>query len=161
MKKTSQPPQRDKPLRLGLLGSSIAFNLRRAHTIALQVFSRQIGQGYGRPGRFTILTLIAENPGLTQTELGRASGLDISTLTPALNDLVRRGLVSRRRPAGDRRTYSLKITARGAAIHSSLQEEAERFEMALARAVGTRNKHALLTLLRRIAAMAQPDTQPG
>jgi hypothetical protein len=49
---------------------------------------------YVRPGRFTILTLIAENPGSARPRWG-ARVADISTLTPALDDPVR-ALVRRR-----------------------------------------------------------------
>ncbi len=138
-------------VRYGVLESSIAFNLRRAHNLALQAFARQIGPGYGKPGRFTILTLIAENPGISQTALGRASGLDISTLTPSLNDLVRRGLVRRQRLPRDRRSYSLHITSTGAGFRDEVSHLALLFDGTLLRAVGAKAKPGLLRALRRIA----------
>jgi DNA-binding MarR family transcriptional regulator len=141
----------DRPIRHGALANSIAFNLRRANNTALQAFARQLGRDYVRPGRFTILTLIAENPGLSQTALGRASGLDISTLTPALDDLVRRGFVKRQRLAHNRRSYALTLTASGVAFHREMARAATAFDRALARAVGPAEKAGLLRALRRIA----------
>ena len=144
-------PEDKRPIRHGVLTSSIAFNLRRANNTALQAFARQLGRDYVRPGRFTILTLIAENPGLSQTALGRASGLDISTLTPALDDLVRRGFVRRQRLKHNRRSYALTLTASGAAFHREMARAATAFDRALARIVGRTEKAQLLRVLRRIA----------
>jgi DNA-binding MarR family transcriptional regulator len=141
----------DRPIRHGALANSIAFNLRRANNTALQAFARQLGRDYVRPGRFTILTLIAENPGLSQTTLGRASGLDISTLTPALDDLVRRGFIRRQRLAHNRRSYALTLTPAGVAFHREMARAATAFDRALARAVGSAEKTVLLRALRRIA----------
>jgi len=143
-------PER-RPIRQGVLARSIAFNLRLAHNTALQAFARQLGRGYVRPGRFTILTLIAENPGISQTALGRASGLDISTLTPALDDLVRRGFIRRQRLPRNRRSYALTITPAGVAFHREMARAAMAFDRALARIVGAAEKRQLLRALQRIA----------
>ena len=76
----------------GPLAHWVGFNLRMAQEAAFQAFSRlsqEIGES---PGRFATLTLIARNPGISQTELSLANGRDKSSLTPVVEDLVRRGL---------------------------------------------------------------------
>src|SRR5262249_60824002 len=84
----------------GPLEHWIGFNLRMAQDASFQAFSR-LSQEIGvKPGRFATLTLIGHNPGISQTALSRANGRDKSTLTPLLADLVRRGLVGRRRAEG-------------------------------------------------------------
>jgi DNA-binding MarR family transcriptional regulator len=155
MRRGASPRPGDKaaePIRYGDLAGSIAFNLRRAHNMALQAFARELGPRHGRAGRFTLMTLIAENPGISQTALGRASGLDISTLTPSLNDLVRRGLVRRRRLAHDRRLYALNITPAGADFYREVARLANVFEARLVGIVGTTGVSRLLRSLKRIAA---------
>ena len=64
---------------------------------AFQAFSRQSQEIGESPGRFATLTLIERNPGISQTELSQAAGRDKSSLTPVLEDLVRRGLIERKR----------------------------------------------------------------
>src|SRR5512135_1246310 len=84
-------------IRFGPLDRWIGFNLRMAQEAAFQAFSRR-SQAIGEhPGRFATLTLIARNPGISQTELSQAAGRDKSSLTPVIEGLVRRGLVERRR----------------------------------------------------------------
>ena len=105
-----------KPLPIGQFRSArhwVGFNLRMAQEAAFQAFShlsQEIGES---PGRFATLTLIARNPGISQTELSLANGRDKSSLTPVVEDLVQRGLVERKRMDDDRRTYRLNLTPSG------------------------------------------------
>src|SRR5690348_2181885 len=85
------------PTKFGPLDHWVGFNLRMAQEAAFQAFSRR-SQAIGEhPGRFATLTLIGRNPGISQTELSQASGRDKSSVTPVVEDLVRRGLVERKR----------------------------------------------------------------
>src|SRR5499433_3180501 len=104
----------------GPLAQWIGFNLRMAQDASFHAFSR-LSQEIGvKPGRFATLTLIGRNPGISQTALSRANGRDKSTLTPLLADLVRRGLVIRRRTRADQRTYRLSLTPAGRRVLAEL-----------------------------------------
>ena len=84
-------------IKFGPLETWVGFNLRMAQEHAFQAFSRRSQEIGESPGRFATLTLIARNPGISQTELSHANGRDKSSLTPVVEDLVRRGLVERKR----------------------------------------------------------------
>jgi DNA-binding MarR family transcriptional regulator len=147
-------------VRLGPLADFIGFHLRMAQEVSFQAFARRVGEVELSPGRFALLMLIGENPGISQAALGRASGRDKSTLTPALDDLERRGLVRRERPASDRRAYALTLTEAGAAMLATLTEHARAHDRALDRIVGSGEKARFLRTLRRIAA-ALRDGETG
>lgn len=135
----------------GPLSEWVGFNLRMAQEAAFQAFSglsREIGE---HPGRFAILTLIARNPGISQTALGAASGRDKSSITPVLDDLVRRGLARRKRIDGDRRAWRLSLTPAGERTLAKLAACARRHERNLDRIVGPRNRAKFVRQLRRIA----------
>jgi DNA-binding MarR family transcriptional regulator len=136
----------------GPLQAWIGFNLRMAQTASFQAFSRLSKEIGMRPGRFATLTLIALNPGISQTALSRANGRDKSTLTPLLADLVRRGFVRRIRARADRRSYGLTLTAAGHDLVRKLTTCAQQHERNLNRIVGARNRSLLLRTLRRIAS---------
>ena len=70
------------------------FMAQEAAFQAFSLLSQEVGES---PGRFATLTLIARNPGISQTELSLANGRDKSSLTPVVEDLVKRGLVERKR----------------------------------------------------------------
>ena len=134
----------------GPLAEWLGFHLRMAQIASFQAFAREVGEVELPPGRFALLTLIGRNPGISQTVLSRAAGRDKSTLTPALRDLKRRGLIARNRLASDRRSYHLTLTADGEAMLQRLTECAARHESKLDRVVGARDRARLLRLLRKI-----------
>jgi DNA-binding MarR family transcriptional regulator len=138
--------------RLGPLDGFLGFHLRLAQEASFRAFAQAVGERGLRPSRFAMMVIIAENPGITQTALGRASGRDKSTLTTAMDDLVKRGLVSRGRDPADRRSYGLGLTAKGRAALARLMRIAEQHDRRLDELVGPANKPLLLQMLRRIIA---------
>jgi len=136
----------------GPLADWVGFHLRMAQIAAFQAFARESGEVDLPPGRFALLTLIGRNPGISQTILSRAAGRDKSTLTPALRDLQRRGLIVRVQLKRDRRAYRLQLTPPGRAMLQRLNACAERHERNLDRVVGRRERGQFLTILRRVIA---------
>lgn len=141
----------DEAARLGPLDNFIGFHLRIAQEASFRAFAQRVGDPDLKPRRFAVLTLIAENPGLTQTALGKAAGRDKSTLTSTLDDLVKRGLVLRERTSRDRRSYTLTLTAAGCALRERLLRAAREHDRDLDRVVGKEKKAEFLALLRKIA----------
>jgi len=95
---------------------------------------------------------IARNPGISQTKLSHANGRDKSSLTPVVEDLVRRGLVERKRMRADRRTYRLNVTLAGKRALVMLTRCARRHELELDRIIGRRDRKRFLQILKKIAA---------
>ena len=140
------------PVNFGPLAHWVGFNLRMAQESAFQAFShlsQEIGES---PGRFATLTLIARNPGISQTELSLANGRDKSSLTPVVEDLVKRGLVERKRMDSDRRTYRLNLTPSGKKVLTMLTRCARRHERNLDRVIGERDRKRFIQILKKIAA---------
>ena len=136
----------------GPLAHWVGFNLRMAQEAAFQAFShlsQEIGES---PGRFATLTLIARNPGISQTELSLANGRDKSSLTPVVEDLVKRGLVERKRMDSDRRTYRLNLTPSGKKVLTMLTRCARQHERNLDRVIGERDRKRFIQILKKIAA---------
>ena len=139
-------------VKFGPLENWIGFNLRMAQEATFEAFSHRSQEIGESPGRFATLTLISRNPGISQTELSHAAGRDKSSLTPVVEDLVRRGLVARKRMEHDRRTYSLNLTPDGKKILTMMTRCARRHERNLDRVIGMRDRKRFLQLLKKIAA---------
>jgi DNA-binding MarR family transcriptional regulator len=136
----------------GPLADWVGFHLRMAQITAFQAFARESGEVDLPPGRLALLTLIGRNPGISQTVLSRAAGRDKSTLTPALRDLQRRGLLMRVQLKNDRRAYRLQLTPAGRGMLQRLTACAERHERNLDRVIGRRERGQFLTTLKRVIA---------
>lgn len=134
----------------GPLENWIGFRLRMAQNASFQAFARLTHDVKIRPGRFATLMLIGRNPGISQTALSQANGRDKSTLTPVLNDLVRRGLVRRQRTPSDRRAYQLTLTAAGKRMLDKLAACAVVHDRNLDRIIGRKDRPRFLAALRQI-----------
>jgi len=139
-------------INFGPLAHWVGFNLRMAQEAAFQAFSRRSQDIGESPGRFATLTLIARNPGISQTELSQANGRDKSSLTPVVEDLVRRGLIQRQRMDNDRRTYRLNLTPAGKKVLTMMTRCARRHERNLDHVIGMRDRKRFLQILKKIAA---------
>jgi len=136
---------------LGWLGGTVGYYLRTAQEAAFDAFARRANDAVARPWRFAILALIDANPGVTQGDLAVALRRNTSTLTPALNELVRRGYVNRRRLKTDQRAYALTLTRRGHEAMLELKASAIEHERDVDRLVGPKNRAEFIGILRRIA----------
>jgi DNA-binding MarR family transcriptional regulator len=108
---------------------------------------------FGLPtGSLTVLSLIAANPGSSQTLLARAAGLNKSALVGIVDELERRGLAARGRSASDRRRNQLTVTADGEAAMKAMFERVRKGEETVRDALGAAEHRRLLDLLDRANA---------
>ena len=93
-----------------------------------------------------VLSALHKSPDLTQLELGKALGLDKTTLTSQLDRLERAGLVERRLDPRDRRARIPHITRTGETLRRKVASATDNVEAAaLAQFDG-----AEIVLLRRL-----------
>ena len=91
------------------------------------------------------------NPGLRQTELVEATGIDRSTLTEILRRLANRGQIVRSRRETDQRANALRITPEGEVVLLSAFEAAERAQQRILEPIDEAEKENAMTLLARLA----------
>lgn len=141
----------------GPLTSLYGYNLRIAQVAVFENFVEVVGQGLaGRmggltPGRFSLLVLLKANPGINQTALSRGVGVDKSTLTPALDQLEKKGLVQRERTARDRRTYALSLSPAGEALLAELMGKVLQHEKNIVAGLTPAERSTLNRLLKKMA----------
>ncbi|MDB5409616.1 MAG: MarR family transcriptional regulator [Rhodospirillales bacterium] len=131
-------------LDLGTLTDSIGFALRGAHQASGAAFSALTG----KPGHFAALTLIANNPGITQMRLADALGRSRSTMVPLLDALERDGLAIREASPRDARSHALAITAAGRDWLAQMTPRVRGHDAALTRGLTAANRAALMRILR-------------
>jgi DNA-binding MarR family transcriptional regulator len=137
---------------LGPLAAGLGFALRRAQAAVAEDFSERFAAEEIRPNQFAVLTVLRHNPGLRQTQVSFALGIQRTNFVPLIDELERRGLAERRRVPGDRRAAALFLTREGAATLDRLEamsrDHTARF---VARAGGAEKFSTLLALLQRVA----------
>lgn len=141
----------------GPLPGLYGYNLRIAQVAVFENFVEVVGQGLaGRmggltPGRFSLLVLLKANPGINQTALSRGVGVDKSTLTPALDQLEKKGLIQRERTAQDRRTYALSLSPAGEALLAELMTKVLQHEKNIVAGLTPAERSTLNRLLQKMA----------
>jgi DNA-binding MarR family transcriptional regulator len=147
--RASQRTEPNGKVRLGVLADWIGFHLRLAQDASFRAFAKHSGQPHLKPGRFAAMMVIHNNPGITQSALGRSISRDKSTVTPLIQDLQRHGLVRRRPSETDRRSMTLELTRSGEAMLAKLLLHARAHDRQLDAIVG-RRKAELIALLKKI-----------
>ena len=135
-------------LRPGLLPGLLGYRLRLAQQAVFRDFGKSVSDI--PPGRVGILLLIDANPGVTQSRLAHAVGLDRSTMVGVLHALEARALLERRRGA-DRRTNGLWLTAGGRKLVASLKRRIRIHERRVAARLMVEEREQLLALLEKLA----------
>jgi DNA-binding MarR family transcriptional regulator len=98
---------------LGRLGSFLGFRLRRVQNQLARDFAVRTASWKLRAGMFSALEIITADPGISQAVLSGRIGLDKSAVVPLVDDLERRGWITRTRSTEDRRRNHLYVTETG------------------------------------------------
>lgn len=136
---------------LGGLNHHVGYLIRRAQLLIFQDFIRTMSSVDIRPAQFSVLTVIARNPGLKQTDVCEALSIKRANLVTMLHELEDRGLATRARAStGDRRSHALYLTDKGEKLLAKLDALALDHDKRLTEALGAENKAQLLRLLGQI-----------
>lgn len=87
--------------------------LRRAQQYAHDLYSKEVGSSGPTPRQYEVLHVVANNAGLSQTDLVHETGIDRSTLADMIARMMKKGLLSRKRTKEDARANAVSITAAG------------------------------------------------
>ncbi len=97
----------------GVLPQTLGYLLRRSQIMLFQHYAATVGKMEITPGQEGLLILISSNPGISQTALAKAAGIERSTLGEVIVYLEKRELVERKSSTQDRRSYALYLSASG------------------------------------------------
>jgi DNA-binding MarR family transcriptional regulator len=134
----------------GPLTDYLGYALRRAQMSAVAEFLEAFKEVDLRPTQLAVLIIISENPGVRQTEVCDALGIQKANFVPLLNELERRGLALRKSVAADRRSSALHLTPLG---HTTLQRALtihDAYENRFVTRLGRRGRDQLLALLNKV-----------
>jgi DNA-binding MarR family transcriptional regulator len=135
---------------MGKMHGYLGYLLRRAQMLAYADFIAELADLNLSPGQFGVLTVIDTNPGLRQSEVSAALGIQKTNFVAVLNGFERRGLAVRKPVAGDRRSYALYLTSEGKALLRAARAAQVRHESRLVERIGEQGRTQLLGLLEKL-----------
>lgn len=149
---TLTPSPGSEALEVAATTGLIGYRLRRTQLAVFNRFLSTFAELELRPADYSVLVLIADNPGRKQTEIAEVLGIKRANFVTLIDGLERRGLIERRSVPGDGRANALHLTAEGKllvtrarALHDTLEGEL------IDRVGGPEARDTLLALLERLA----------
>ncbi len=132
------------------LESLIGYNARRAALAVLEVFLPRMARYELRAVDFSVLSLIAHNPGITSRQLCATLGILPPNLVGMVNLLEKRELVARAPHPRDGRAVGLHLTAGGRKLMREAERTASSVESEVAAALSPAEARTLMRLLKKI-----------
>jgi DNA-binding MarR family transcriptional regulator len=137
-----------KSLDIGVLNEHLGYFIRRLQVWVFQDFIRTLAPVDIRPAQYSVLVVIAANPGLSQSDLADRLGIERARLVRVLDNLERRGLTQRLASPTDRRSHALRLTREGQKILKRAAMLAALHEAKLIEKLGPEQRKSMLTLLK-------------
>jgi DNA-binding MarR family transcriptional regulator len=132
------------------LETLLGYNARRAALAVIAVFLQRM-EPYGlRPVDFSVLSLIAHNPGVTSRQICAALDILPPNLVGMVKSLQKRGLIERRPHPTDRRAQGLHLTTAGQHLHREAEGTASQLEREVATRLTPAELDTLNGLLRKV-----------
>jgi DNA-binding MarR family transcriptional regulator len=142
---------------MGPLDSYLPYLLNRAGARIATAFSEEVRPLGATLQMWRVLAALREGDGRRMGDLSETTSIEVSTLTRLVDNMEKKGLVARRRDAGDARVVALHVTPAGRRLTQRITPIAERYEsVALAGFTAAEAdilKAALRRLYRNMAAL--------
>jgi DNA-binding MarR family transcriptional regulator len=132
--------------------------LHRAHQAVGQIFAMGMQTNDLTPRQLAVLVAVAENEGLSQTDLVERTGIDRSTLADVVKRLKAKGLLQRRRTKEDARAYAVKLTEEGRRVLRTAEPLAKRVEERILDALPAKQRDQFMSGLASVAMALQQPT---
>jgi DNA-binding MarR family transcriptional regulator len=143
--------EEESGLETGGTAGIIGYRLRRAQVSVFQRFLATFEELKLRPADYSVLVLIADNPGRKQTEIAEVLGIKRANFVTLAHGLEERGLIERRPAAEDKRANALHLSQAGKAFLAQARARHDAMESDLIeRLGGPAGRDALLGLLDRL-----------
>lgn len=126
------------------------YNMKRAYMRFSADFIQALAGFDLRQRTFSVLSLVAGNPEIRQSDIARELGIERSGTVVIVDELEGRGLIRRADVAGDKRAHALSATPKGIALYRRAMDAIAAHEDRLMTGFSAGERTLLNRLLRRI-----------
>jgi DNA-binding MarR family transcriptional regulator len=135
---------------MGPLDSYLPYLLNRAGARIAASFSEEVRPLGATLQMWRVLAVLRERDGRRMGDLSETTSIEVSTLTRLVDTMEKKGLVARRRDAGDARAVALHVTPAGRRLTRRVLPIAERYERVALDGFSAAETSALKIALRRL-----------
>ncbi|HEY9224550.1 MAG TPA: MarR family winged helix-turn-helix transcriptional regulator [Variovorax sp.] len=133
-----------------VLEGLVGYNTRRAYLVISATFAERMAVYGMKPVDFSVLSLLAHNPGATSRQLCATLDILPPNFVNLVADMDRRGLIERRPHPHDRRALGLHLTPAGHRFVAQAEEAVIQLEQDASARLTERERDTLIRLLQKI-----------
>jgi DNA-binding MarR family transcriptional regulator len=137
------------------LDGTIGYAIRRAQIAIFQDIYRAFGELSITTAQFSVLAVVADNPGANQSDLATALGVERPRMVPIIDALERRKLAVRVSSISDRRQRQIHLTQKGEQLLAELKSRFSQHQRRMIDRLRPSQPTSLLRDLWRLATVAQ------
>ncbi len=137
-------------VRTGFLNGLAGYRLRQVSNVFMSEFAAAMSGTGMRPVQVSIISVIDENPGIRQGEIGRALGVARANMAPLMAELESMKLLERIPDEADRRAVSVFLTREGQAMLKNCKARIIAQERRTLERLTEGERKTLLRLLNKI-----------
>ncbi|MDQ3060223.1 MAG: MarR family winged helix-turn-helix transcriptional regulator [Pseudomonadota bacterium] len=132
------------------LESLVGYNARRAALVIIELFLERMAVYDLRPVEFSVISLIAHNPGITSRQLCSTLGMLPPNLVGMVNQFEKRGLIVKRPHPSDGRATGLHPTPACEALMQQAEKTALDLEGEATARLSNIERKTLMRLLKKV-----------
>ena len=132
------------------LETLLGYNARRAALAVIDVFLERMAPYQLKPVDFSVLSLVAHNPGITSRQLCNTLGILPPNLVGMVHAMEKRDLLARKPHPRDGRAMGLHLTAAGQKLMRDAEKTASALEAEVAARLTPAELKTLIVLLKKV-----------
>ena len=132
------------------LRTLVGYNARRAALSVIGVFVERMAQYELKVVDFSLLNLIAHNPGITSRQVCASLNILPPNLVSLVGSLAKRGLIVRRPHPLDGRAVGLYLTDAGQALNAQAEQTVTALELEATERLTAAERKTLIRLLQKV-----------
>jgi len=137
---------------MGPLDNYLPYLLNRAGARIATAFGEEMRSLGASLQAWRVLAALRDKDGRRMGDLSATTSIEVSTLTRLVDNMEKKGLVTRRRDADDTRAVLLHVTAAGTRLTRRILPTAERYEKVALRGFSAGEAETLKAALRQLYA---------
>jgi DNA-binding MarR family transcriptional regulator len=150
MRMQTRPVASIETVDTSFLEGLVGYNARRATLVVVEAFLKKMAQYDLRPSEFSVLSLIAHNPGITSSQLCSALNIRRPNLVGMVSTFEKRKLLQRLPHPRDGRAQGLHLTPAGQSMMQKAERTASRVEESSTACLTAPERKTLMLLLKKI-----------
>lgn len=141
------------------LEESIPMRLRRAYLTMHRAAQSHFAQFGVTVDQYVLLSVLADNDGITQTEIGDRMASDANTIGAMLKLLEEKKLIRREKCEADGRARRVHLTAAGRRLQRKLIESSQEIHDAIENSISAAERKSMFSILERLSNAITQDRE--